>query len=238
MKRLLIILMGVLLVGCGMKVRIQGIDMDLMKNRSWTKVAIGALTSVATHELAHYTVAEVKDLDPEFDGPTTVRYDGEDKWVARAGFLSQTGVGLNLNLFPATRDSDFTLGCNDVSAAQLFTYDIRNGDGGDFETIAQNEYLMFSGTATFNTLWTINNQNWKNPKYPYDDSEIESQREGNWEWGEKFVSIDEPMDRSGKKESPLGHWNKKLEESSGKSNIFYKTENTLAGAGGTGPLRY
>jgi hypothetical protein len=158
MKHICIILTAMLMFGCGMKVRIQGIEIDWVKNREWTKVAAGALSSVAAHELAHYAVAEAKGLNPEFTSLTTFRYTRENDWVERAGFLTQTGIGLILNLIPATRNSDFTLGWNGVSAAQLYSYDLRHGDTGDFDTTGHNEWSLFTGVATINTLWTMNNQ--------------------------------------------------------------------------------
>jgi len=168
-KRLLIIVIEViLLAACGMKVQIQGVDMDWIKHREWTKVASGAVVSVAIHELAHYAVAEAKGLNPKFDGPTTFRYDHEDEWVERAGFLTQTGVGLVFNLIPATRDSDFTIGWNGIATAQLYSYDLRNGDEGDFDTTGQNEWILFLGTSTVNTLWTMNNQKWKSKTHKFE----------------------------------------------------------------------
>ena len=157
-----------LMVSCGMRVRIQGIEIDWVKNREWTKVAAGALSSLVAHEVAHYVVAETKGLNPEFTSLTSFQYIREDEWVERAGFLTQTGIGMILNLIPATRDSNFTLGWNGVSAAQLYTYDLRNDDVGDFDTTGHNEWSLFTGVATINTLWIMNNQNWKNKTYKFE----------------------------------------------------------------------
>jgi hypothetical protein len=157
MKRnILLLFMVVILSGCGMKVRIQGVDVGWFKERDWKKIAVGAVVSVATHELAHYIVAKQRDANPEFNGPFEVVHQ-TDVWVSRAGFLAQIGVGTILNILPATKDSDFTLGWNAITSVELFTYPVRNRDIGDFEITGSDEWWLFTGASTLNTLWTVHN---------------------------------------------------------------------------------
>lgn len=157
------IVLSMLLCSCGMKVYIQGVDVDWIKQREWDKVIIGAVSSVATHEIAHYAAAQAKGLHPKFESPTCVSYDKDDVWVDRAGFVVQLGIGALLNTIPATKDSDFTLAWNAVSAAQLLTYDLRNdSDQSDFSpnrmANKQDTWRFFTGVAMINTGWSITNQ--------------------------------------------------------------------------------
>ena len=168
MKRtILLLIVGLFLFGCGgqagMKIYIQGVDLDWIKERQWSKVAAGVVASVATHELAHYVVAEAKGLDPCFVSPTHIEYAKDDVWVDRAGFTAQLGIGTLLNLIPATRDSDFTIGWNAVSMAELFTYGIRNdGKHTDFDpdhsVYDQDAWRFFAGVSTINTGLSIANR--------------------------------------------------------------------------------
>lgn len=69
------------------------ISFDNIKS-NWGSVLGGAVTTVAIHELGHFTVAEIEDANAYFDG-ATVRYrdsDGSDRQNLRlssAGFQMQ-----------------------------------------------------------------------------------------------------------------------------------------------------
>lgn len=157
----IVFLILIIISGCsGTKIYIQGIDTDWVKEKQWGKVAAGVVSAIATHEAAHWILAEAKGKNPRLKG-TMIMYDGdeEDDWIQRIGWVSNVGIGTMLNLIPATRDSDFTLGWNGATAIGLYTYPMRYGwQEGDFMSTGKTEWGIYSGAATFNLLHTVNNQ--------------------------------------------------------------------------------
>ena len=147
-----------LLTGCGMRVNIAGVDTRFIEQRHWGKVLSGAVVSVAVHEATHYFVATAKGRDIKFHG-TNFEYDRQDNFIDRSGFLAQTMVGLALNSFPASKDSDYTFGWNTIATIQLYTYPLRHEKDGDFSNIGTNEWASFTALSSFNTYSTIKNIN-------------------------------------------------------------------------------
>lgn len=132
------------------KVYIFGVDMDRLRNMSWTKVVSGVVLSVATHEAAHIACLKLNKKDHwiERRGFRPIIHSErlnhrEGRWFSRAGFIAQLAIGTFL-----PKEWDFTAGWLGVTNYQLTYYgtdpigDFRSIDrhGGDGEK----EYQAFS----------------------------------------------------------------------------------------------
>lgn len=165
MKLIAIVILAVLATGCaGQKVFIQGIDTDWVKERNWIKIAAGFAASSVAHEIGHVAAIEYKGYNWNFDRgsyllDSMISYNHEtDNFVQRAGFLTQLGIGMLLNIIPATKASDFTLGWNAATVLGLTTYPIRYGfNEGDFETLSKGEYGVYTLGSAANLVWTMYN---------------------------------------------------------------------------------
>ena len=176
MKRLLIALLLLSLVGCGgTKFYFLGVDADLFKEakgKDWVKAGAGIVASAGTHVLGHYVAGEVFNVDFEFQDYYTkehiTNYDEcsetDLQWFARGGFVLQHAVGTALTSFEATRYSYFTKGYVATSALQTWLYPVVNrGRYNDFRLLEDNggdpdlEYSIYSVIGLHNVLrvpWT------------------------------------------------------------------------------------
>jgi hypothetical protein len=150
-KRLLSLLFLLLFVSCGYKVNIMGVDVTDLKGKDPLKIFAGAVVSVAAHEAAHYFTAQARGTDIEMITPLRWETPNEvDPYVQNAGFVAQTGIGFLLNYIPYTKGSDFTLGWNSMATAQLYTYEYRNGDEGDFGDDYEDTWKIYTALSTWN----------------------------------------------------------------------------------------
>jgi len=117
-----------------------GINARDFEDREVLPVVVGAVASLATHEvLGHMLTGELMGMDTSFSWSDRVVYaDGWDEassdqraMFAASGFISQLVVGTTLTLIPKTRHSDFTLGFNSFTMATGFAYGITGGLGDD-----------------------------------------------------------------------------------------------------------
>jgi len=126
MKRLFILL--TLLVGlnacAGMNVNVMGVDVKRIKEMKPIEAIGGALVAIGVHELGHIAAMEALDVEYTFTNPISFRFNGELTnsemgWIYRSGYILQALGGSLLNTIPATRQSDFTIGYNGMSAFQM-----------------------------------------------------------------------------------------------------------------------
>jgi len=113
-----------------------GINYKDFEGRDWKPVVVGAVASIAAHELGHIVAGEIMGMDPYFDWSDRVVYvdwddasDDQKAMFAGAGFISQALVGTVLTAIPTTRHSDFTLGFNSGTMLTGFSYGITGGLG-------------------------------------------------------------------------------------------------------------
>ncbi len=121
-----------------------GVNLKVFKESNWLMVAVGAATSLLTHEFGHalYLESQGKNWDISTSASGFVvrtndnLQDSQYRNFGRSGFAVQTGIGVLLTSFESTRHLDFTKGWVGMNTAQLYTYDLRgHNDGNDFELI-------------------------------------------------------------------------------------------------------
>lgn len=138
------------------KVYIMGIDLDIIKQKDWSMMILGATSSMASHTIGHMAYLDLIDHDYLSD-PEGLTPD-ENRRYGRAGFALQSIIGLALTGFKATRESSFTKGWVIGTDLKLALYHQWHKDWGDFSTIEANggnmarDYNAFCAIAVYNTL--------------------------------------------------------------------------------------
>lgn len=132
-----------------------GVDLDIIKQKDWSMMILGATSSMASHTLGHMAYLDLIDhdylKDPEGLTP------GEYRRYGRAGFALQSIIGLALTGFKATQDSSFTKGWVIGTDLKLALYHQWHKDWGDFSTIEDSggnmarDYNAFGVVAVYNT---------------------------------------------------------------------------------------
>jgi hypothetical protein len=122
-----------------------GQNLKTFQNCNLVEVMVGAVASVAAHELGHALYLELsgKTWDIEASVPSGVAVRSSDSFTdrdyrdfGRAGFALQTCIGMMLTSFEKTRSSDFTKGWVAMNAVEASSYKIRSRDlGDDFASI-------------------------------------------------------------------------------------------------------
>ena len=127
------------------KFYIFGVDLDLIKERDWAMVLLGATSSILTHRAGHAGYLSLRGKHYEivkerFHTPAgyitheALNLD-ESRRYARAGFALQSIIGLGLTGFKATRKSSFTKGFVVATGLELALYHQYHEDWGDFGMI-------------------------------------------------------------------------------------------------------
>ena len=138
-----------------------GVNLEWVQTAKWEQVAAGAVASVLTHTAGHYLAAGITGSRIHQDGfreHCTVDSGGDARWIARAGFIAQNGIGLILTSIPKTRHTDFTRGYVAMSAAETWTYPLVWHDDGDLDMIDKYggngdlEWGIYSAVAAHNML--------------------------------------------------------------------------------------
>lgn len=131
---------------------IMGINPADFKGRDWKVMVVGAVVSLAVHELGHIAIADINGEASFSD--MTVRWHGyhnhshsTQQLFHRAGFLSQLLVGGVLTAIPVTRHSDFALGFNGFTAGNTAIYTIGGGRNPDVSDIRQLDHGVLEGTV-------------------------------------------------------------------------------------------
>jgi hypothetical protein len=170
MKKVILILLVLLCVGCGgTKFYFFGVDMDVVKEakgKDWAYTGAGVMTSVGMHIGGHWLAGEIFDVDFKFrdyytkEEITDYDSDSDLRWMARGGFVLQHSVGLALTSFETTRYSYFTKGYVGSAALGTWFYPLYhyNSDYHDFKLIddaggnGDLEYALYSTVALHNLL--------------------------------------------------------------------------------------
>ena len=143
---------------------IMGITPKHFEGRSWKIVVLGAVTSLAVHELGHLAWAHYHGGGHfDWDERAVIMDDyhnrshGDQQMFHRAGFLAQLTVGSVLTAIPTTRHADFTVGFSSLAAFEVATYvlfdhgdedisDVRQLDHGAAEVTF---YTVAAGTLSY-----------------------------------------------------------------------------------------
>jgi hypothetical protein len=157
-KTLLVILISVMLVGTASagdnwKFYFFGIDYDDVKDRKWSHVVGGAVSSLVVHELGHLAFGRMAGFDTSFNFNEFVaeaRWDGhstdaEKAWFYRGGFVAQALVGTVLTAIPRTRHADFTVGFNGFTFVNSGLYVITGGFDNDTSDIQNLNRAGYNG---------------------------------------------------------------------------------------------
>jgi len=110
-----------------------GINAKFIKSANWRQIAVGAVASFATHWGAHYAYGQLSGMDVSYGVFNETMHNAtpdQKANFARSGFIAQAVVGLVLTSFEKSRNWDFTRGYVAMSAVEVWTYPIRNRDGG------------------------------------------------------------------------------------------------------------
>jgi len=134
-----------------------GINTKDFQDRQWHKIALGAVSSLAVHELGHIVVSELNgsSTSVRWDSSGPIVWSVSDKPLSNdrlalysaAGFISQTIVGAALVAIPKTRHLDFTFGFTSYSSVNSVTYAITDGTV-DYASDTQNiDKYGYDGTT-------------------------------------------------------------------------------------------
>jgi len=110
-----------------------GINSKFIKSANWGEIAIGAITSFATHWGAHYAYGKLSGMDVSYGVFSETMHNATNDQkanFARSGFIAQAVVGLALTSFEKSRNWDFTRGYVTMTAVETWTYPLRSRDGG------------------------------------------------------------------------------------------------------------
>ena len=117
-----------------------GQNLKTFQNCNLAELVVGAVASVAAHELGHALYAELagKSWELEASVPSGFAVHSNDSFsdreyrdFGRSGFALQTCIGIILTSFEQTRNSDFTKGWVGMNAVEASAYKIRPRNGGD-----------------------------------------------------------------------------------------------------------
>jgi len=136
-------------------------------------IGLGALCSIAVHELGHAVGMEIAGANWRFgfDFPYPIviptdkpRSNIEEARAAYAGFGVQLLAGTLLTFLDKTRDSDFTRGWFFASSLELLSYtgQWNSEDKGDFgliERSGQDGKLAWTGFVVWN-FWNVSRIDW------------------------------------------------------------------------------
>ena len=164
MKRIILILIMIILItppvahakDSGWDFRFFGINYKDFENRDWKPMIVGAVTSLAAHELGHIVTGRLVGMDTTFKFNDMMAWadDYDDKSNDRkalyhaGGFISQVVIGSVLTAIPTTRHSDFTVGFNGFSSITGFSYAVTGGTREDSSDVANLDNDGYNGTAT------------------------------------------------------------------------------------------
>jgi hypothetical protein len=126
--------------GSGFEFYFFGQNLKTFQNCNLAELVVGAVASVAAHELGHALYAELagKSWELEASVPSGFAVHSNDSFsdreyrdFGRSGFALQTVIGVVLTSFEKTRNSDFTKGWVGMNAIEASAYKIRPRNGGD-----------------------------------------------------------------------------------------------------------
>jgi len=115
----------------------------------WVRFALGAVASIATHELGHFLTIEATGTEADWGIPgqaTTFwpKSDADGRIIAASGMVLQLAV--NTMLTASKSRNDFAMGYTFASAISILSYPLRHPDEGDLSSFGKhggNETLFY-----------------------------------------------------------------------------------------------